>query len=60
MIHCLGKTFVIGKIEKARDVSARRLNENENSCDGDCATVLRWVDAVRHESLARIEKKERI
>jgi len=36
MIHCARKTFLIGKIEKARDVSPRRLNENENSCDGDC------------------------
>jgi len=42
MIHCAGKTFLIGKIEKARDVSARRLNKNENFCDGDCALVLRW------------------
>lgn len=42
MIHCAGKTFLIGKIEKARDVSAKRLNENENSYDGDCAPVLRW------------------
>lgn len=39
MIHYVGKTFLIGKTEKARaDVSAaRRLNENENSCDGDCS-----------------------
>lgn len=32
MLHYVGKTFLIGKTKKARtDVSARRLNENENS-----------------------------
>lgn len=39
MIHCAGKTFLIGKIEIARDVSTRRLNENENSCDGNFAPL---------------------
>lgn len=59
MIHCAGKTFLIVKIEKARDVSARRLNENENSCDGDCAAVLRWwLSSVTSRWLGWRKKKE--
>lgn len=60
VIHYVGKTLLIGKTEKAlADVSARRLNESENSCDGDCGPVFRC--GCRPSQVVGVDgKKEKI